>query len=233
MKSSDGIAIVGIALALALFTVLPDNVAAVNEFSQAHGFLMSFLKFAILGTAGEMVALRITTKKYIQPGFGVLPRALMWGVIGLLIHTAFTVYASGTPVFLKQAGFSVAPDDLVNGSFLVRLGVAFSISTLMNILFAPLFMLAHGVVSMHIEKTGGTLRGLFSPLPVSHLLDEIDWNMLWGFVFRKTIPFFWIPAHTVTFMLPPELRVLFAAALGVVLGVILAFASLKSVPATT
>jgi hypothetical protein len=56
--------------------------------------------------------------------------------------------------------------------------------------------------------------------------------MVWGFVFKKTIPFFWIPAHTITFLLPPELRVLFAAALGIVLGVILALASLKRNEAT-
>ena len=39
---------------------------------------------------------------------------------------------------------------------------------------------------------------------------------------------FWIPCHTITFVLPTELRVLFAAALGVVLGSILAIASPKS-----
>jgi hypothetical protein len=90
-------------------------------------------------------------------------------------------------------------------------------------------MLAHGVVSIHIEKTGGSLNGFFSPINIGNILGEIDWNMTWGFVFKKTIPFFWIPAHTITFMLPPDLRVLFAASLGVVLGVILAFASLNSV----
>ena len=45
------------------------------------------------------------------------------------------------------------------------------------------------------------------------------------FVFKKTIPFFWYPAHTITFLLPGEMRVLFAAILGVVLGVLLAIAA--------
>ena len=53
-------------------------------------------------------------------------------------------------------------------------------------------------------------------------------GMLWGFVFKKTLPFFWVPCHTITFVLPTELRVLFAAALGVVLGSILAIASPKT-----
>ena len=38
-----------------------------------------------------------------------------------------------------------------------------------------------------------------------------------GFVFMKTILFFRFPAHTITFLLPGDARVLFAALLGVVL----------------
>lgn len=231
MKISDLLTVLLIALALAVFSVAPDHIPAWGEFAQNHAFFMSFLKFAVLCTIGELVALRITTSQYIHSGFGFIPRILMWGFIGLVIHTAFIIYATGTPAFLMGTGLSIAPDVLAHGTFGQRLGMAFSISALMNLLFAPLFMLAHSVVSMHIENTGGTLKGFFSPVKVAELLNTIDWSMLWGFVFKKTIPLFWIPAHTVTFLLPPELRVLFAALLGVVLGVILAFASLKGAKA--
>ena len=37
----------------------------------------------------------------------------------------------------------------------------------------------------------------------------------------KTVPLFWIPMHTVTFLLPAEYQVMMAAALSVALGVIL------------
>jgi len=231
MKFSDVIAATAIALALAIFTVIPNTIPVVGAFVQAHGFFMSFLKFAVLCTLGELVGLRITTKQYIHAGFGLLPRAFVWGMIGLIINTAFIIYATGTPSVLMGVGVSVPADALDSGSFAIRLGMAFSISVLMNILFAPLFMIAHRVLSMHIEKTGGTMKKFFSPIHVSKLMSEINWNMLWGFVLQKTIPFFWIPAHTITFLLPPELRVLFAAALGVVLGIILAFASLKKAEA--
>ena len=40
----------------------------------------------------------------------------------------------------------------------------------------------------------------------------------------RTIPLFWIPAHTVSFLLPPDYQVLYAALLGVALGLILALA---------
>jgi hypothetical protein len=52
-------------------------------------------------------------------------------------------------------------------------------------------------------------------------LKSIDWERMWGFVFSKTIPLFWIPAHTITFMLPAEWRMIFAAGLSVMLGLIL------------
>jgi len=44
------------------------------------------------------------------------------------------------------------------------------------------------------------------------------------FVLLKTIPLFWIPAHTAVFLLPAEFRVVAAAFLSVALGGILAFA---------
>jgi len=51
---------------------------------------------------------------------------------------------------------------------------------------------------------------------------------MWNFIFKRTIPFFWIPAHTITFLLPPEFRVLFAALLGIALGLILAIGGQKA-----
>ncbi|NTV18536.1 MAG: Mpv17/PMP22 family protein, partial [Bacteroidales bacterium] len=48
------------------------------------------------------------------------------------------------------------------------------------------------------------------------------------FVVGKTIPLFWIPAHTITFMLPDQYKVLFAASLSIVLGLILSYAKLRN-----
>ena len=59
------------------------------------------------------------------------------------------------------------------------------------------------------------------------IISELNWNVQWNFVFKKTIPFFWIPAHTITFILPGEFQVLFAALLGIALGLILSIAALK------
>jgi len=106
--------------------------------------------------------------------------------------------------------------------------VAFSISVAMNTIFAPVFMTFHKITDMHILQTGGTVGGFFSRcIRMGEAFQAINWQRQWGFVFKKTIPLFWIPAHTITFILPEEWRVLFAALLGVALGVLLSLAGTK------
>jgi hypothetical protein len=117
-------------------------------------------------------------------------------------------------------------DVLKQGVSGAKLLAAFAISVSMNLIFAPMFMTLHRITDMHIQQTGGSLRGFFRPIDFSRMLQQIDWQVMYGFVFRKTLPLFWIPAHTVTFLLPEVHRVLFAALLGVVLGTILAVAGL-------
>jgi len=55
----------------------------------------------------------------------------------------------------------------------------------------------------------------------SSALKEIDWHQFIRITVFRVIPLFWIPAHTITFLLPIHLRVLFAAILGIVLGILL------------
>ena len=98
----------------------------------------------------------------------------------------------------------------------------------MNTLFAPVFMTLHKISDDHIAQTGGTLKGYFSPWHFGELFAALNWGVMWNFVFKKTIPLFWIPAHTITFLLPPDFRTLFAACLGIVLGVFMSLASMKS-----
>jgi hypothetical protein len=106
-----------------------------------------------------------------------------------------------------------------------RVLLAFSISTFLNIFYAPLLMVTHRVSDLHIASAAGDSRKLLKVPDVARLLASIDWNSMWGFVLKKSIPLFWIPAHTVTFLLPPEFQVLFAALLSTMLGVILALAA--------
>jgi len=63
---------------------------------------------------------------------------------------------------------------------------------------------------------------------VTKLIEATDWKSMWGFVLKKTIPFFWIPAQTITFLLPVEFQILVAALYSTILGVFLAFAAGKA-----
>lgn len=227
MPFKDILAACGVIAAIGFFVLAPTLSPTLGDIMADHEFLTSFIKFAVLCTMGESIALRIRQGQYLSEDFGTGPRMLMWGVIGLCIQTAFTIFASGTPNLLAQFGMDVSEQP----SFFGRVGLALGISATMNILFAPLFMTAHAVIASHIVATGGSLAGFFSPLRVGQQLSAINWDMLWGFAIKKTIPLFWIPAHTVTFMLPVGVRILFAAALGIVLGIILALANQKSKPA--
>jgi hypothetical protein len=208
-----------------LYSPLLESYKSVN---QQHGMIMSFIKFAILATLGEVIGLRIKTGGYNKPGFGILPRAIVWGFLGLTIQMAFIIFASGAPAFLEHLGVEGASNLLgQNKLTLSKTLVAFTISTTMNLIYAPVMMTLHKVTDTHIEMNGGTVSGLLKPVKMDEIMAGINWRVQWNFVFKKTIPFFWIPAHTITFLLPGDYRVLFAAVLGIILGVFLAIAAVK------
>lgn len=228
MKRNDIFFLLAVALFFLPFFVSDAVYAFYSDFNKEHGMIMSFIKFAVLATLGEVIGLRIRTGEYNRKGFGILPRAIVWGFLGLTIKMAFVIFASGVPVFLEYLGVKNAGDVIKSDFSGTKLLVAFSISTLLNMIYAPVMMTLHKITDTHIINNGGTLRGFFSPLRFGDIMVHLNWSVQWNFVFKKTIPFFWIPAHTITFLLPQEFRVLFAAFLGVALGVILAIAGLKS-----
>jgi hypothetical protein len=196
-------------------------------FNHDHGFITAFIKFAILATTGELIGLRIKTGSYLKSGFGVLPRAVVWGSLGVTIKFAFIIFASGTPHFMEYMGMHDAAAIFTSTLTFKKLVIAFTISSSMNLIYAPVMMTLHKITDTHILNTGGTMKGFLTPIPFARILQNLDWNVQWNFVFKKTIPFFWIPAHTITFLLPSDFRVLFAAVLGIVLGIILAIANQK------
>ena len=198
-----------------------------TSFNKAHGMIMSFIKFAILATLGEVIGLRIRAGVYNKKGFGLLPRAIVWGFLGLTIKLSFVIFAVGTPKFLEYLGVNGVVQAMHHGFTPTKLLGAFAISTALNLIYAPVMMTLHKIMDTHILNNNGTLSGFFTPIKFGEIMINLDWSTQWNFIFKKTIPFFWIPAQTITFLLPEEYQILFAALLGVVLGVILAFANLK------
>jgi len=228
LKKNDLIFIGVLVLLFTPFFVSDSVYEFYKQFNKEHGMIMSFVKFALLATLGESIGLRIKTGHFNEKGFGILPRAIVWGFLGLTIKLAFVIFATGTPNFLAYMGVDGAVTAMKGGFSSVKLLVAFSISLTMNVIYAPVMMTLHKITDIHIIANKGTIGGLFSKIHFVKILKEINWDVQWNFVFKKTIPFFWIPAHTITFLLPPDFQVLFAALLGIVLGVILSVASMKT-----
>lgn len=228
MKKKDAYFLLAVLLFFAPFFIFDPVYETYDTFNKSHGIAASFVKFAILATLGEVIALRIREGVYHRKGFGIWPRAIIWGFIGVTIKIAFIIFSTGTPAVLEYLGVEKASSALSGQFTIIKLVTAFFTSVAMNLIFAPVFMTFHKITDTHITWNGGTLKGLFRPIHFGNIFSSMDWSVQWNFVFKKTIPLFWIPAHTITFLLPPHMRVLFAALLGIVLGVLLAMASLKS-----
>lgn len=227
MKKQDITLILICGLLLLPFFIFDPVYNAYSSLNANHGILMAFVKFAILSTLGECIGLRIKTGSYNYRGFGILPRALVWGFLGMWIAASMKIFGAGAPRFAEYIGISGVVEAMGGDFSGLKFIGAFFISLAMNTSFGPVFMTLHKITDTHILNTGGTLRGFFTPINVGSILSSLNWKVQWNFVFKKTIPFFWIPAHTLTFLLPANLQVLFAALLGVALGLILAIAGQK------
>ena len=236
MKKQDWLVILIVVVVLAPFFIPATGFFEWFKTSTAaHPYIMAFFKFAILATFGEMLALRIREGVYNKKGFGVLPRMMVWGFLGMCIAMAMVIFKSGVPTFLGTvadaikgySGHIPAYVAIFKATELTwgKVGIAFAVSVLMNTIFAPVMMTFHKCTDIHILENGGTVRGLLRPMKMREIFaTKVNWDVQWNVVFKKTIPLFWFPAHTITFILPPTFQVLFAALLGVALGLILALA---------
>lgn len=212
-------------IAVICFLLIPAGFEIIARLSQTHIYLMAFIKFAILATMGELLATRIQEGYWRRPA-GLLWRSVIWGFLGILIALVFFLYATGVAGALAK-GLLPSPGEQGLAS---QFNYALSTSILMNLLFAPTFMAFHRITDTYIDLGNGSLREIVQ-VKRSDVLDQVDWNGFISFVVCKTIPFFWIPAHTITFMLPAEHRVIAAAFLSIALGAILA--SAKKAPINT
>src|SRR6056297_2347219 len=114
-------------------------------------------------------------------------------------------------VMIKYAfvGFTGFVNELVAHAMLPNFFLPFFISAFMNLLFGPLLIFSHRAMDNFLEKKQNR-KGLK------------------GAVF--TLIWFWIPAHTVTFLSPEIWRITLAAVWSVVLGIILGFFNRENKP---
>jgi hypothetical protein len=207
--------------AVTLLYAVPASREAVVALTTAQPYVLGFLKFMILATLGELLALRLTTGAWQRPT-GLIWRMLVWGLVGVAVTFMFSFYSRGVAAGVEAGLLPVGT------GFVAAFLAAFYTSALMNVTFGPVFMAAHRISDTWIDLAVRGKRPSFADV-----LIAIDWPGFMSFVVARTIPLWWIPAHTLTFLLPGEYRVLAAAYLSIVLGVILAFAKGRKTVSST
>ena len=190
----------------ALILAIPQSREVFKTVSGEHPFVMGFIKFGFLATVGEVLALRIRKKEWDLPT-SMWQKALIWGAIGIAITFMMNAY-KGSVGYLTEGGLLPGK----NSAFLK----AFYTSAIMNLTFGPTFMAFHKCTDKWLD-----LKYEKKDHKLSDVVGSIDWHSFVSFTLFKTIPLFWIPAHTVTFLLPGEYQVIVAASLSIALGIIL------------
>jgi len=179
----------------------------------AFPFTMGFFKIALLGTMGELLGARIALGQWCLSGIRLWQRALVWGVLGWVFTVVFPLFSFGVDGLLAKG---LIPGE---GS---AVAAAFWKSLFMNLIFAFPMMVSHRITDTLIER-----GQLFSVWPLVDVFTGIDWKNMFRIVAFSCL-WFWIPAHTFTFTLPPEYRVVCAALLAVALGCILGLAKKRA-----
>ncbi|MBN1519153.1 MAG: hypothetical protein JW923_03595 [Spirochaetales bacterium] len=155
--------------------------------------LSAFIQFAILGTLGELLGVLAAKRKPSAKVLEWLAKAVVWGFLGILVKYSFKGF-SGYLEGLVHAGFLPAP--AMEPGFLR----AFLLSVAMNAQFGPLLMFIH-------RSTDNLISGARGYQGIRASLTTLAW--------------FWVPAHTLTFMLPQEYQIGLAALWSVALGLIM------------
>ena len=215
----------GVALVIvSSFLLFPVTREIFVQVTKEFPYAMGFVKVAVLATMGELLALRIIAGKWRTPP-GIVYRMIIWGILGMSFVITFDVYANGVAASAKKGL-------LFAGGAYSGIMTAFWTSVIANLTFAPTMMAFHRITDTCIDLADGRFDK-FGSISLRQVVNQIDWYGFVGFVICRTIPFFWVPAHTITFLLPPEYRVLMAAFLSIALGAILAFAKRAKKPEMT
>ncbi len=192
--------------------IIPATRVVFETLSADHPYIMGFIKFALLATAGELIAIKMASGKFAKPSY-LVARIVIWGLIGIWITYMMKIYFLGSGAMM-EAGLLPGVNAPAIWSKLIR---AFATAATMNLTFGPTFMAVHKCSDTYLALRAQNGKGV----PLAQVIDAVDWKRFVSFTLFKTVPIFWIPAHTLTFLLPSEYQVMLAALLSVALGIIL------------
>ena len=197
---------------LGIWLIVLINPATRQQFmtvTEAHPYMGGFFKFAILATMGDMLGTRILTGSWKKPK-GFIWKALVWGLLGMMITLVFTVFTGGAAAAQAVGKLPFEGN---------KLALAFFGSAIMNLTFGPMMYVYHRFGDLYVEHVIDS--GQFK-VKASELAEKIDWQTMVTFSWLTTCIWVWIPCHTVVFLLPPQYRVLASAFLSILLGILIA-----------
>lgn len=207
-------------LALWIFLLaVPVFRAAFLKFTEAVPYIGGFIKFSVLATMGDLLGLRIQNKEWVIPK-GIVFKAILWGIIGMMVTLVFTVYSSGARTAQAAGLLPFANSQLASALFA---------SAIMNLTFGPMMFIYHKYGDLYIEaKLERADSKSKERITVRELTEKLDWHSMVGFSWLITCPLVWIPLHTVVLLLPSAYRVLASAFLSILLGVVVVMAKMVS-----
>lgn len=194
--------------------VHPDLRELFISVTDQHSYVGGFVKFAILATMGDLLGGRIIRGYWSFPQ-GFFYKAIVWGILGMMINLVFTVFMGGVAVAQTSGKLPFEG---------VAFAQAFFGSLVMNLTFGPMLYVYHKFGDLYIDAR---YEKAAKQITVAELVDQIDWHTLVRFSWLKTCLFIWIPGHTLVFLLPVHYRVLASAFLSILLGVLVAFSKKK------
>lgn len=215
MKNLKGDIVWGLLLlSWILILTIPGARTVFIQVVDRHPYLGGFIKFSILASMGDMLGGRILKGRW-EFSQGFIFKAIVWGLLGMIITLVFTVFFAGV------AGAMASGKLPFEGS---KLALAFFSSVIMNMTFGPMMYVYHKfgdlIVDLFYEKSKGILK---DRITLDTMVKRIDWFSMVSFSWLKSCIFIWIPCHTVVFLLLPEYRVLASAFLSILLGILVAF----------
>lgn len=212
MKKSDILwcLLYGFLVVISAFLVVSGSFA---WFNGNLPYLAGAVQFAVYATAGELLSTRMLEERW-QANRATVFVAASWGVSGLFVTLAFQVFSAGAQQAMLHGYLPFSGHALM---------LAFFTSALNNLFFGPIHS---GFIRVCVNYAD--LRFTKGGTPtVRQAVNSVDWGELIDFTLFKTIPFFWIPVNTVTFLLPEDYRIASAAMLSMVFGILMTVLRLK------
>ncbi len=194
--------ILGVAYLVIVSVLIFIFIDEISVFNADHSNITSFLKFMFLASFGECLKSRIANNTWKVKGLVI--RAIIWGFFGIWISMAFAYTVGGVNALINHGTMPAGFMPLTLSSWTNAFGG-----------YAFTMMFLHYWCDTMLEE------GFIWPWHLFGRPSSIRWAKI---VFISLI-IFWIPAHTFTFSLPAELRVISAAYLSIFLGLILSFAA--------